>query len=395
MYEPDFKKRPERVHGFVAPLFNLQIGSWVAYGILNLGFFVIDVPAMTYTIPTWNDYAPRLTIGLIYGFLSIMTVISCAVATRIDPHDPHHRYRVMREDGSFSRDPPPIENQDRTARPAYCDTCDINIPERTKHCKLCNKCVAVFDHHCLWLNTCIGAANYKWFFTCISSVTLMTLMQLSINIYLIIKHAMNNTLNQSGYGSPWYYEGFVVGEAIYIVIDIAALSQLLQLWFLHIYLVCRNLTTYQHIMMGREEMARKAQLKAARQEAKLQAQNQRAQERPLDSSSSSSSSSTTATATSATTSPTTTTSPEVELSPAGVTSSTPTVPPGDVPGGYGYGSSAPGGPAASLSRPQSAFASRPASAGSVVVDIPGPTSTTAAAAAVAGSGGIDSATDRI
>lgn len=46
---------------------------------------------------------------------------------------------------------------------SFCTSCEIVIPERTKHCKLCEGCCRGFDHHCLWLMNCVGYRNHRFF----------------------------------------------------------------------------------------------------------------------------------------------------------------------------------------------------------------------------------------
>ncbi len=57
----------------------------------------------------------------------------------------------------------------------YCKTCSIWRPPRAHHCRLCDNCVETQDHHCVWLNNCVGRRNYRYFFTFISSATLLGL----------------------------------------------------------------------------------------------------------------------------------------------------------------------------------------------------------------------------
>ncbi|KAH1261097.1 putative protein S-acyltransferase 22 [Glycine max] len=47
----------------------------------------------------------------------------------------------------------------------YCSLCEVEVFKYSKHCRVCDKCVDRFDHHCRWLNNCIGKRNYRKFFT--------------------------------------------------------------------------------------------------------------------------------------------------------------------------------------------------------------------------------------
>ena len=55
----------------------------------------------------------------------------------------------------------------------YCKTCNIWRPPRTHHCRICDNCIETQDHHCVWLNNCVGRRNYRYFFTFVSTGTLL------------------------------------------------------------------------------------------------------------------------------------------------------------------------------------------------------------------------------
>ena len=58
----------------------------------------------------------------------------------------------------------------------YCKSCSIWRSLRCHHCRVCDNCVETQDHHCVWLNNCIGRRNYRYFFSFVSSGTLLGLI---------------------------------------------------------------------------------------------------------------------------------------------------------------------------------------------------------------------------
>ncbi|KAI1433260.1 palmitoyltransferase ERF2 [Xylaria sp. CBS 124048] len=57
----------------------------------------------------------------------------------------------------------------------FCRSCNIWRPPRAHHCRLCDNCVEAQDHHCVWVNNCVGRRNYRYFFTFVTSTTIMGL----------------------------------------------------------------------------------------------------------------------------------------------------------------------------------------------------------------------------
>lgn len=64
----------------------------------------------------------------------------------------------------------------------YCKTCNIWRPPRAHHCRLCDNCIETQDHHCVWINNCVGRRNYRYFFTFLTSATLLSLYLIAASL---------------------------------------------------------------------------------------------------------------------------------------------------------------------------------------------------------------------
>ena len=123
----------------------------------------------------------------------------------------------------------------------YCYSCSLFRPPRTSHCAICDNCVERFDHHCLWLGTCVGKRNYKYFYLLISILNISSLFQIGFCLYVLIyevkkiKNKENSTYT------------LLILICCVILYDLLFLSLFIgKLFILHTYLLCKNLTFYEH-----------------------------------------------------------------------------------------------------------------------------------------------------
>ncbi len=70
-----------------------------------------------------------------------------------------------------------------------CDTCLIIRPLRSTHCGDCDNCVEKFDHHCPWLGNCVGKRNYKYFYSFIFTLNILTMYMVVFSIIYIVIYA--------------------------------------------------------------------------------------------------------------------------------------------------------------------------------------------------------------
>lgn len=123
----------------------------------------------------------------------------------------------------------------------YCKSCNIWRPPRCHHCRVCDNCIETQDHHCLWLNNCVGRRNYRYFFTFISSGTLLALYLLGASIgHVFAWKSQNNSSTGHAINSNRVpFAMFIYG--------ILALGYPLPLWGYHTLLISRGQTTREYL----------------------------------------------------------------------------------------------------------------------------------------------------
>lgn len=127
-----------------------------------------------------------------------------------------------------------------------CVYCRRRTRGNSKHCKACNKCVIGFDHHCKWLNMCIGSQTYRYFMGYLTSALLLLLIGLVSSIALLAQW-----WHQLGKNSAY----FQVVPFFLILLTVAGLPPVLNLFCFHIKLNLLGMTTYEYIMEKRRKKA--------------------------------------------------------------------------------------------------------------------------------------------
>ncbi|KAJ7953867.1 S-acyltransferase [Quillaja saponaria] len=139
----------------------------------------------------------------------------------------------------------------------YCSLCDVEVFKYSKHCRVCDKCVDCFDHHCRWLNNCIGKRNYRQFFTLMVAALLLLILQWSTGILVIIccflERKQFSVDISSKLGSSFSVVPFVIVVALCTILAMIATLPIAQLFFFHILLIKKGISTYDYIIALREQ----------------------------------------------------------------------------------------------------------------------------------------------
>ncbi|OVA13409.1 zinc finger protein [Macleaya cordata] len=139
----------------------------------------------------------------------------------------------------------------------YCSLCEVEVFKYSKHCRVCDKCVNHFDHHCRWLNNCIGKKNYRQFFTLMVFALLLLILQWSTGILVMIccfleRKRFSGEIT-SKLGSSFSFAPFIVVVASCTILAMIATLPLAQLFFFHVLLIKKGISTYDYIIALREQ----------------------------------------------------------------------------------------------------------------------------------------------
>jgi palmitoyltransferase ZDHHC9/14/18 len=191
--------------------------------------------------------APYVGRELSWAYVAVVAVLTLIAFVALE-------LTALSDPGFYPRSPPTADVE-TGLRPAtrehavgafivttkYCATCAHYRPPRCSHCAVCDNCVDRFDHHCPWVGTCVGRRNYRPFLTFVLAAAALCGWACALSI-VQLWHAAEHA-----YNGDW-------GEAVaeYPASAVVAAYTFLAIWFvgglgaLHLWLVARNVTTYEH-----------------------------------------------------------------------------------------------------------------------------------------------------
>ncbi|KAL9691254.1 hypothetical protein QQ045_011674 [Rhodiola kirilowii] len=137
----------------------------------------------------------------------------------------------------------------------FCTLCNTEVRKFSKHCRSCDKCVDGFDHHCRWLNNCVGRKNYVTFIALMAISLLWLVIEAGVGIAIFVRCFVNKKameaeiINKLGNGFSRAPYATVV--AICTAVSVLACVPLGELFFFHMILIRKGITTYEYVVAMR------------------------------------------------------------------------------------------------------------------------------------------------
>ncbi|KAL7154505.1 hypothetical protein ABFS83_03G006100 [Erythranthe nasuta] len=288
-----------RRHGWQLPAHSFQVVAITVFFLLSVAFYAFFAPFLG------KDIYEYLATG-IYSFLALSVFILYVRCTAIDPADPGILVEVDKSStytshigtelpGNLSTNEEPtklglknggksnshdggccskiggclccfivkkdcrkdedLENADEDA--LFCTLCNAEVRKFSKHCRSCDKCVDGFDHHCRWLNNCVGRKNYITFICLMAASLFWLVFECAVGIAVLVrcfvdKKAIANEIVDrlgDGFSRP----PFATVVALCTLVSFLATVPLGELFFFHIILIRKGITTYEFVVAMRTQ----------------------------------------------------------------------------------------------------------------------------------------------
>ncbi|XP_010914208.1 probable protein S-acyltransferase 19 [Elaeis guineensis] len=153
------------------------------------------------------------------------------------------------------RKPETTEHQASVEDALFCTLCNAEVRKFSKHCRSCDKCVDGFDHHCRWLNNCVGRKNYITFISLMATSLIWLAIECGVGIAVLIlcfvdKKGTDNSIKEK-LGNGFSRAPFATVVAICTAVSLLACVPLGELFFFHMILIKKGITTYEYVVAMR------------------------------------------------------------------------------------------------------------------------------------------------
>ncbi|PIN12139.1 DHHC-type Zn-finger protein [Handroanthus impetiginosus] len=137
----------------------------------------------------------------------------------------------------------------------FCTLCNAEVRKFSKHCRSCDKCVDGFDHHCRWLNNCVGRKNYVTFISLMAISLVWLVIEAGVGIGVLVRCFFNKSHMEAEIvdrlGNGFSRAPFATVVAICTALSILACVPLGELFFFHMILIRKGITTYEYVVAMR------------------------------------------------------------------------------------------------------------------------------------------------
>ncbi|KAJ6756663.1 PROTEIN S-ACYLTRANSFERASE 19-RELATED [Salix purpurea] len=144
------------------------------------------------------------------------------------------------------------EQQSNGEDALFCTLCNAEVRKFSKHCRSCDKCVDGFDHHCRWLNNCVGYKNYVTFISLMAVSLVWLALEAGVGIAVFVRCFVNKQSMKveivDTLGNGFSIAPFATVVAVCTVVSILACVPLGELFFFHLILIRKGITTYEYVV---------------------------------------------------------------------------------------------------------------------------------------------------
>ncbi|XP_059318394.1 probable protein S-acyltransferase 19 isoform X1 [Lycium ferocissimum] len=137
----------------------------------------------------------------------------------------------------------------------FCTLCNAEVRKFSKHCRSCDKCVDGFDHHCRWLNNCVGRKNYVTFISLMATSLVWLVTEAGVGIAVLVRCFVNKKHMEAEIvdrlGNGFSLAPFATVVAVCTAVSLLACVPLGELFFFHMILIRKGITTYEYVVAMR------------------------------------------------------------------------------------------------------------------------------------------------